>query len=128
MKWAVDFLPETADDLARLDGSQRQIAVKAIEKVRQNPLPNTEGGYGKPLGNVAGTALAGLLKIKLRGQGLRIVYRLLRTEKRMVIIVIGIRADDLVYQTAGPHLEMIHKKSPTVRGGWGFLLALFRQI
>ena len=34
MKWAVDFLPETADDLARLDGSQRQIAVKAIEKVR----------------------------------------------------------------------------------------------
>lgn len=44
--------------------------------------------------------LAGLLKIKLRGQGLRIVYRLLRTEKRMVIIVIGIRADDLVYQTA----------------------------
>lgn len=55
MKWAVDFLPEAADDLARLDGSQRQIAVKAIEKVRQNPLPNTEGGYGKPLGNVAGT-------------------------------------------------------------------------
>ncbi|MFC2302014.1 MAG: type II toxin-antitoxin system RelE/ParE family toxin [Selenomonas artemidis] len=100
MKWAVDFLPEAADDLARLDGSQRQIAVKAIEKVRQNPLPNTEGGYGKPLGNVAGTVLAGLLKIKLRGQGLRIVYRLLRTEKRMVIIVIGIRADDLVYQTA----------------------------
>ena len=31
MKWAVDFLPEAADDLTRLDGSQRQIAVKAIE-------------------------------------------------------------------------------------------------
>ena len=105
MKWAVDFLPEAADDLARLDGDLPLTAVKAIEKVRQNPLPNTEGGYGKPLGNVAGTALAGLLKIKLRGQGLRIVYRLLRTEKRMVIIVIGIRADDLVYQTAQGHIS-----------------------
>ena len=65
-----------------------------------SPLPVTEGGYGKPLGNKHGNHLAGLLKIKLRGAGIRVVYKLIRTESEMLVVVIGVRADDEVYEIA----------------------------
>ena len=59
-----------------------------------------EGGYGKPLGNKGGHDLTGLLKIKLKDAGLRVVYKLIRTETEMIIVVIGARADDEVYDIA----------------------------
>lgn len=89
MKWDITYLPEALDDLRRLDGSQRILVRKAIQKVSSNPLPETEGGYGKLLGNKNNTNLSGLLKVKLRGAGLRIVYKLVRMEDRLLIIVIG---------------------------------------
>lgn len=100
MIWAVEFLPEAEDDFSRLDGSRQKLIAKAIEKVRKNPLPSTEGDYGKPLGNHSVSALAGLLKIKLKQQGLRIVYRFQHTDTRMLIIVIGVRTDGEVYKEA----------------------------
>ena len=66
MSWKVEYLPEAEKDLKGLDGSQRNLVLKAIKKVQQNPLPIEEQGYGKPLGNHSSTNLAGLLKIKLR--------------------------------------------------------------
>lgn len=42
MSWEVRYLPEVLDDLRALDGSQRILVKKAIEKVRTNPLPDTE--------------------------------------------------------------------------------------
>ncbi len=98
--WNVRYLEEAADDLNRLDGSQRLIVLKAIDKVAQNPLPQKEGGYGKELGNHNKAKLAGLLKIKLRDSGIRIVYALKRTKTTMLIVVIGIRADEEVYKIA----------------------------
>lgn len=89
MKWDITYLPEVLDDLRMLDGSQRMLVRKAIQKVSSNPLPETEGGYGKLLGNKNNTNLSGLLKVKLRGAGLRIVYKLVRMEDRLLIIVIG---------------------------------------
>lgn len=100
MSWKVEYLPEAEKDLKGLDGSQRNLVLKAIKKVQQNPLPVDEQGYGKPLGNHNSTNLAGLLKIKLRSAGLRIVYQLRRTETSMMIIVIGVRADEEVYELA----------------------------
>lgn len=100
MSWTLTYLPEAEKDLRRLDGSQRKIALKAIRKVQQNPLPADEGGYGKPLGKHNAINLAGLMKIKLRSSGLRIVYQILRTENSMTIIVIGMRADEEVYDIA----------------------------
>ena len=100
MKWEVKYLPEVLEDLRRLDGSQRILVLKAIEKVRENPLPDTEGGYVKPLGSRNASNLSGFLKIKLRGAGLRIVYQLVRREGEMLLIVIGARADNEVYDTA----------------------------
>lgn len=42
--WDVKYLPEALDDLDELDGSQRKLALKSIEKVRKNPLSQQEGG------------------------------------------------------------------------------------
>ena len=99
-KWSVEFLPEAAEDRRKLDGSVRRIVDKAIDKVSTNPLPVQEGGYGKPLSNRFGSDLSGLLKIKLRKTGIRIVYKLIRTEEEMLVVVIGLRADEEVYKTA----------------------------
>ena len=92
------YLSDSAKDLKNFAGNHRLMAVKAIGKVLQNPLPVTEGGYGKLLGNKQGNDLNGFLKIKLRDAGISVVYKLIRTE--MLVVVIGARADDEVYETA----------------------------
>lgn len=97
MNWDVKYLPEALDDLRKLDGSQKILIRKAIQRVCKNPLPESEGGYGKFLGNKNSTNLSGFLKIKLRGAGLRIVYQLIRHDEYMLVIVIGAREDDEVY-------------------------------
>lgn len=100
MSWGVRYIPEAVRDLERLDGSQRILVRKAIAKASGDPRPQSEGGYGKPLGHRGGRDLTGLLKLKLRSAGLRIVYTLLRQDEKMLVIVIGVRADDEVYDIA----------------------------
>ena len=100
MNWEVDYLPEAREDIHHLDRSKQIIVNKAIKKVKQNPLPQTEGGLGKPLGNKLGINLTTLLKIKLRGEGIRIVYKLVRTDTKMLIVVVGAREDEEVYRIA----------------------------
>ena len=100
MSWNVKYIPEALDDFRKLDGSQKILVRKAIQKVCQNPLPETEGGYGKLLGNKSSTNLTGFLKIKLRGAGLRIVYQLICQGDYMLVIVIGVREDEEVYEIA----------------------------
>jgi mRNA interferase RelE/StbE len=73
---------------------------KAIRKISQNPLPQSEGGYGKPLGHKHGKNLTGLCKIKLKRLGIRVVYKVIRDGETMKIIVIAARADDEVYEAA----------------------------
>lgn len=80
MNWTLKFLPEAQKDFEQLAGNQKLLVAKALDKVVQNPVSIYEGGYGKPLGSKSGTDLSGLLKIKLRDAGLRIVYKLVRTE------------------------------------------------
>ncbi|MBF7083967.1 type II toxin-antitoxin system RelE/ParE family toxin [Desulfallas sp. Bu1-1] len=98
--WQVEYLQDAVEDLKRLDHSQRLQVLKAIEKVSGNPLPQNEGGYGKPLGNRNSTRLAGFLKIKLKRLGLRVVYKLVREKDVMKVIVVSARADDEVYLLA----------------------------
>ncbi|MBR1560324.1 MAG: type II toxin-antitoxin system RelE/ParE family toxin [Clostridia bacterium] len=100
MSWAVQFLPEAERDMNGLSRPQQAMVRKAIEKVRENPLPQSEGGYGKPLGHKRGFDLTNLMKIKLRGAGLRVVYKLIRTETQMLVIVVGVREDEEVYALA----------------------------
>ncbi len=105
MTWDVVYLPEAKKDLHDLDGSQRKLILKALQKVQQNPFSILEGGYGKPLGNKNGNDLSGFLKIKLKACGLRIVYRLIQVEDIMLIVVIGAREDAEVYKIAQKRIE-----------------------
>ena len=98
MSWNVVFIPQAEEDLRQLDNSQRIQVLKAIAKVSANPLPYTEGGYGKPLGNHLTSNLSGFLKIKLLKLGLRVVYRLVEDKGQMRIIVISVRDDSTVYK------------------------------
>ena len=100
MNWSLVFLPEAMKDMQSLSLSRQAMVKKAIKKVQENPLPQNEGGYGKPLGSKRGLNLTGLLKIKLRGEEIRVVYKLERRESQMLVIVVGVLEDEEVYQIA----------------------------
>lgn len=100
MNWDLDYVPEARKDIKDLDRSQQIVVTKALKKVKTNPLPQDEGGYGKPLGRKHGRDLTNFLKIKLRGEGIRIVYKLIRTETKMLVVVVGVREDEEVYEIA----------------------------
>ena len=74
------------------EGKARQMAIK---KTLQNPLLRGEGGYGIELGNKGGVNITCCLEIKLRGEGLRVIYyKLIRTETEMLVVIIGAREDE----------------------------------
>lgn len=100
MMWIIELLPEADRDLGELDSSVRAIVLKGIEKARNNPLPQSEGGYGKPLGNHGLSSPANLLKIKFKNIGIRVVYRIVRDDDVMKIIIISTRDDEKVYREA----------------------------
>lgn len=98
--WIQEFLPEALADMKRLDHATAVRVQKAIDRVAENPLPQSEGGYGKPLGNKQGLDLTGLLKVKLRSDGIRIVYKLERVHGTMRVVIVGVRTDMEVYREA----------------------------
>ena len=98
--WSIEYLKSAIEDIKKLDYSQKLQVIKAIKKVSANPLPQSEGGYGKPLGNKGGINLSGYCKIKLKKSGLRIVYKVYRKNMKMIIIIISARADEEVYSSA----------------------------
>ena len=104
MNWKIEYLPEALKDIKNLDSSQMKMVTKAINKVSLNPLPNYLGGYGKPLGNHNIASLSSFCKIKLKNIGLRVVYKTVITDTKMLIIVIGARADDKVYEEAAKRI------------------------
>jgi len=78
MNWIIEYKTEAEKDLEDLDRSQQIQILKAIRKVSVNPLPQSEGGFGKPLGSKSKNNLTGYFKIKLRSLGLRVIYGLVR--------------------------------------------------
>ena len=105
MGWVVEYTAEAQEDLERLDRTQQIQVLKAIGKVSANPLPQVEGGPGKPLGNRMTSKLAGFMKIKLLKLGLRVIYAIERKDTIMRIIVISVRDDDTVYKLAQQRLK-----------------------
>ena len=98
--WKVSYFEEALEDLKKMDNSQRKQVFKAIDKVKTNPLPQNEGGYGKPLGNKRGNNLTNLYKIKLKKSGIRVVYQIIRVKDTMEIIIVSMREDEKVYEDA----------------------------
>jgi mRNA interferase RelE/StbE len=100
VSYHVEYTDRAKDDLKGFDGSSQKVIRKAIDRVSENPLPKSEGGYGTALGNKRGNSLTGLCRIKLLKLGVRVVYRVIREDSVMKIIVIAARADDEVYEIA----------------------------
>lgn len=103
MEWTIKYHPLAYEELSRLDDSVKKIVLKGILKVSANPKPQSEGGYGKPLGNKGGNNLSGLLKIKFRDIGIRVVYKLIEDQQthEMYILIISVRSDNEVYNIVG---------------------------
>ena len=97
MNYQIQYSSDALKDLYQLDRSVQERVLKAIKKVSRNPLPNYEGGLGKPLGKAGNTNLTGFLKIKLKRDGIRVVYKIIKTKTTMYILVIGARNDNQVY-------------------------------
>ncbi len=110
MSWEVVYIKEAQRDMKKLDSQSRKYVLKAIDKVSVNPLPNAEGGYGKPLGNHRTAKLSGYMKIKLKDSGLRVVYGIVRENNIMKIIIVSIRDDDEVYLEAAARIKKLKDK------------------
>ena len=105
MKYKYKYSLEAEKDLDNFNKFQINQITKALRKVVQNPLPQNEGGYGKPLGNKYGNNLTGFSKIVLMKLGIRVVYELIRTADMMEIIVVAARADEEVYDIASKRIN-----------------------
>ena len=100
MNYRIDYSDEAKKDRKVFNNYQLDQIDKAIRKVSKNPLPQNEGGYGKPLGNKLGNNLTGHCKIVLMRLGISVVYKLIRIDEIMKIVVISIRSDNEVYDIA----------------------------
>ena len=49
MSWELIYLPEVEGDYNNLSRCQQLMTDKMLKRVKENPLPSNEGGYGKPL-------------------------------------------------------------------------------
>lgn len=104
-EWTVLYTDDALHDLAKLDHTTEIQVLKGIKKVSTNPLSQSEGGYGKPLGNKGGNNLTGFLKIKFLKLGIRVVYKLERKENEMIVIIVSVRDDDAVYREAAKRIQ-----------------------
>ena len=105
INWTLRFLDEALEDFEALDGSQKERVRKAIKRTQTNPLPRSKGGYGIELGHKGSANLTGFMEIKLRGDGLRAIYKLIHTDKEMLVIIIGMRKDEEVYDDADERIK-----------------------
>ena len=98
--WIVELLPDAQKGMKHLNKAVQSQERRGILKVAQNPLSQNEGGYGKPLRNDDQTKLTGLCKVKFREIGIRVVYKAVRQDNVMRIIVVGVRSDEEAHKLA----------------------------
>lgn len=91
MAWSVIYHPEVVEDLTLLGSAEARRALKTIE---ERILQGEPDKAGKPLRGI----LAGCRHI--RTGNIRIVYRVDGKRVEVLIIAIGARRDDEVYQAA----------------------------
>lgn len=90
-KYKLRFMPEALDEWQRLDGSVRINLKKLLAKRLDSPHV--------PGGELHGP-LAGCYKIKLRQQGVRLVYLVEDGVLLVTVIAVDKREDGLVYESA----------------------------
>ena len=104
--WSVRLSREAEEDFLKFDPKQQSQIKRAVDKFSLNPLPKSEGGYGNPLHG----ELAGYFKIKLIDSGIRILYTLKRRKDKMIVVLIGMRRDDEVYEIALERLKKFRSR------------------
>ena len=104
---AVQFLKEAQEDYDALDGSQKKWVEESVERLKVRG-----GEIGEPLYKSPIADLRGCKKLKNNNLGLRIVFRVISPGQCEIIeiIVVGMRKDSEVYQTAGKRLQAIYDK------------------
>jgi mRNA interferase RelE/StbE len=91
MAWSVIYHPEVAEDLTLLGSAEARRTLAVIE---ERILRGEPDKAGKPLRGI----LAGCRRI--RTGNIRIVYRVDGKRVEVLIIAVGARRDDEVYQAA----------------------------
>lgn len=88
----LSFFSNVGAELNKLDGSQLKYIIKALERIQES-----NGDIGEPLRG----DLQGYKKVKLRKDGLRIVFK--KVENKIIvanIVTIGKRENKMVYEEA----------------------------
>ncbi len=102
MLFEIIYYQQMAKDIKKLKLTKFQLIKlkKKIEDISHNPFPKQQGGLGELLsGN-----LKGLLKFRFDND-YRVIYSIVKEDNVMKVIVIGMRADKLVYKEAGKRLD-----------------------
>lgn len=95
-KYKLRFMPEALDEWRQLDGSVKANLKKLLAKRLDNPhVPG--GALHGPL--------AGCYKIKLRQQGVRLVYSVEDDHLLVTVIAVDKREDGVVYESAMSRLS-----------------------
>ena len=97
MSYTIEYHIKVFDDIKKLKFTKKQLIKikKKIELISMNPFPKSLGGLGEPLhGN-----LKGLLKFRFMDV-YRVVYKLYRDKDAMKIIIIDMRKNLSIYESA----------------------------
>jgi mRNA interferase RelE/StbE len=99
MSFAIQFIPEAAEDYASLDGSIKKQVNEKIDILKVNPF------LGEALGNKNNMDLTGYYKIYLAKKAYRIVYRIIKDEIEIIEIWgIGKRDKMKIYKIIGQRI------------------------
>lgn len=91
MSYELNFLEQALEEWNKLNPSIQQPLKKKLEKVLENPRIPKNKLSGHP----------NRYKIKLRNIGYRLVYEVIDDEIVVLVIAVGKRENNAVYNTAG---------------------------
>lgn len=94
MTYEIEFYEDAFDEWHRLDASVRDKFKKKLAKLVEDPH--------RPANRLRG--LEGCYKIKLRSAGVRLVYKVEDGELVILVIAVGKRDKNVVYDTARERL------------------------
>lgn len=89
MTYKLKFLPTAQSEWNKLDNSVKQVLSKALQKRLLNPVV--------PKDRLSGIKTKECYKIKLRSYGIRLVYAVEHNIITLVVIGVGKRENDEVY-------------------------------
>jgi mRNA interferase RelE/StbE len=97
--YSISFHPEAKDDLKNFNYSVQLLILKQIKKLSVSPE------LGEALGNKYGLNLTGLRKMYVSKKQVRIVYQIFESKVEVLIIGIGKRESNIIYETVSSRIE-----------------------